>query len=72
MRPQVAPDDAVERLAWKVREACLRAAREGYEQAGIGGLCAEGRWEMAIDSIRALDLGAIVRGFAQTAKRTRS
>lgn len=46
-------------LAVRVREACLRAALDGYEQAGIGGLCAEGRWEMALDAIRSLDLDTL-------------
>lgn len=57
--PRILPDDAL-LLAQEVREACLRAALDGYEQAGLSGLCAEGRWEMAIDAIRALDLGSVV------------
>ncbi len=72
MTHEIALDDEVQRLAWQVREACLRAARDGYEQAGIGGLCAEGRWEMAIDSIRSLDLGAVVRSLSQTVERDQS
>jgi hypothetical protein len=47
-------------LAQAVRDACLRAALDGYEQAGRSGLCAEGRWEMAVDSIRSLDLALIL------------
>ena len=39
-----------------VREACIRAAVDAYEDAGIQGLCAEGRWEAAIAAIRRLDL----------------
>lgn len=57
--PRIRSDDAG-RLAQEVREACVRAALDGYEQAGLGGLCAEGRWEMAIDAIRALDLGSVI------------
>lgn len=49
------------RIAQAVREACVRAALEGYERAGVSGLCDEGRWEMAIDSIRSLDLEPILR-----------
>jgi pentatricopeptide repeat protein len=26
-----------------------------YEDAGISGLCAEGRWEMALDALRSID-----------------
>ena len=58
--PRILPDDNARHLAREVQEACLRAALDGYEQAGLGGLCAEGRWEMAIDAIRALDLGSVV------------
>ena len=43
-----------------VRAACLKAAREAYENAGISGLCEEGRWECAVTAIRALDLEAII------------
>jgi hypothetical protein len=57
-----APTDETHRLAQTVRDACIRAALDGYERAGLGGLCEEGRWEMAIDAIRSLDLGAVVSG----------
>lgn len=60
--PRILPDDGACQLARDVQEACLRAALDGYEQAGRSGLCAEGRWEMAIDAIRALDLGSVVAG----------
>jgi uncharacterized protein YeaO (DUF488 family) len=43
-----------------VRRACLRAAADAYEDAGIRGLCVEGRWEAALDAVRVLDLRAIV------------
>jgi hypothetical protein len=58
--PRILSDDGARHLAREVQEACLRAALKGYEQAGLSGLCAEGRWEMAIDAIRALDLGSVV------------
>jgi len=47
-------------LAEAVRQACLNAARAGYENAGISGLCEEGRWECAVDAIRALDLDTVI------------
>ncbi|MEJ2060834.1 MAG: acetyltransferase [Gammaproteobacteria bacterium] len=50
-------------LADAVRKACLEAALESYEQAGMSGLCEEGRWECAADAIRSLDLGAVVTQF---------
>jgi hypothetical protein len=58
----VAPGDETRRLAQIVRTACIRAALDGYERAGLSGMCDEGRWELAIDAIRSLDLEAIVNG----------
>jgi hypothetical protein len=46
-------------LAERVRQACIEAALQAYEDAGISGLCAEGRWELAIQAMRCLDLGAL-------------
>ncbi len=43
-------------LAEAVRKACLEAAARAYEEAGISGLCAEGRFDLALDAIRALDV----------------
>jgi hypothetical protein len=39
-----------------VRQACIEAALAAYEDAGIAGLCAEGRWEAAISAMQALDI----------------
>jgi hypothetical protein len=44
----------------RVRRACVEAAQRAYEDAGLRGLCAEGRWEAAIDAMRALDLRALM------------
>jgi hypothetical protein len=52
--------DLKRRLAEAVREACLNAARQAYENAGISGLCEEGRWECAVAAIRSLDLQAVI------------
>lgn len=52
--------DDQKRLAQKVREACLEAALRAYEEAGISGLCYEGRWEIAIDAMRNLDLAVLI------------
>lgn len=43
-----------------VRDACLEAAREGYEQAAMAGLCHEGAVEASLDAIRMLDLAAVL------------
>jgi hypothetical protein len=48
-------------VADRVRAACLEAAIAAYEDAGIQGLCAEGRWEAAIGALRALDLRGLVQ-----------
>lgn len=46
-------------LAEGVRKACIEAALAAYEDAGIAGLCAEGRWEAAISAMQSLDVKAI-------------
>jgi hypothetical protein len=47
-------------IAETVRAACLRAALDAYEDAGMRGLCGEGRWELAVQAIRRLDLQSLV------------
>jgi hypothetical protein len=54
-------EDGARRLAEAVREACLHAAQEAYENAGISGLCEEGRWECAVGAIRGLDVELLLR-----------
>ena len=43
-----------------MRQACIAAALEAHEQAGISGLCQEGRWEAAIEAVRSLDLKTVL------------
>jgi len=47
-------------MATAVRDACIRAALEGYQHAAISGLCHEGAWEAAISAIKMLDLDAVL------------
>ena len=51
-------------FARKIAEAVINACRDSliaaYEDAGTGGLCAEGRWEMALDSLRSINLSKII------------
>ncbi len=54
------PDDT-KHIAQAVRDACLAAAQAAYDDAGMSGLCAEGRWECAYQAIKQLDLDAIIR-----------
>lgn len=61
--------DTKRRIAEVVRQACLDAARAGYENAGISGLCEEGRWECAVDAIRALDLDAVIAALPDNPKK---
>lgn len=56
------------RTAEAVRMACLHAALDGYERAGLSGLCEAGRWEMVVDSLQTLDVNAVVRELAQGSK----
>jgi hypothetical protein len=52
--------DAAERRRGELlRQALIAAAVQGYEQAALSGLCAEGAWEAAVSAMRALDLDAI-------------
>ena len=43
-------------LAEEIRSACIETALAAYEDAGISGLCAEGRWEAAVSAMQSLDL----------------
>lgn len=46
--------------AEKIRDACIKAAKEGFMDASISGLCTEGAMEAAISSIEMLDLEKIL------------
>ncbi len=48
--------------AERMRAACLDAALRAYEDAGIQGLCAEGRWEAAVAAVRRLDIREVIEG----------
>lgn len=50
-----------DQLAEAVRAACLKAAAEAYENAGVRGLCEEGRWEAAMGALQSLDLDPLIR-----------
>ena len=54
-------DEAGRAIAEAVREALASAAREAYEEGGLSGLCAEGRWDLALDAMRAVDLTPAIR-----------
>ncbi len=49
-----------QQLAEAVRAACIQAALDAYEEGGVLGLCAEGRWEYAISAMQQLDVDALI------------
>lgn len=58
----------LEDLAKRIRDECLETVLRAYEDAGIQGLCAEGRWEVAVGALRTLDLAPLVREFQHPPK----
>ncbi|HET7134169.1 MAG TPA: cyclodeaminase/cyclohydrolase family protein, partial [Gammaproteobacteria bacterium] len=54
-------DHSMEDRAEAARRALIDAALAAYEDAGLSGLCAEGRWEAAVDALRSLDLTHVAR-----------
>lgn len=49
-----------QKIAEAVRQACVEAALDAYEDAQIRGLCREGAWEVAIEAVRTLDVAAVI------------
>jgi hypothetical protein len=45
--------------------ACLKALLAAYEDAGVRGLCAQGRWEVAVAAVRDIDLGSVLEAHAK-------
>ena len=59
--------DAHMQRAEAVRQACIAAALQAYEEAGVSGLCHEGRWAYAVDAMRRLPLRPLVHTLLLTA-----
>ncbi len=57
-------------VAERVRDACLQAALAAHEDAGISGLCMEGRWEMAVQAIQNLDVAVALEGSRTKSQRS--
>jgi hypothetical protein len=51
----------LEDLAKRIRDTCIEAVLQAYEDAGIQGLCAEGRWEAALGALRKVELAPLLR-----------
>lgn len=49
------------KLAESVRGACIDAAKEGFRDASMSGLCAEGAVEAAVSAIQSLDLEQVIQ-----------
>jgi len=49
----------MDQQAEQVRRAVIRVFERAYEDAGLRGLCPEGRYEAAIEAVRQLDLNAL-------------
>jgi len=47
-------------VAERIRHALLDAALQAYDDAGFRGLCAEGRWEAALDALRSANLESLL------------
>jgi hypothetical protein len=46
--------------AEEVRKACIKAARDGFMEASLSGLCAEGAIETAIGSMQSINLEELI------------
>ncbi|MFD2533003.1 hypothetical protein [Gracilimonas halophila] len=47
-------------LAEHIRKACIKAAREGFLDASMSGLCTEGAMEAAISAMQSLDIEQLI------------
>jgi hypothetical protein len=47
-------------LAEQIRQTFVDQALMAYEDAGMSGLCAEGRWEIVVDTLRSIKVEPIV------------
>lgn len=48
-------------LAEQIRDACIEAAKEGFREASMSGLCTEGAIEAAVGAIQSLDLEKVIK-----------
>lgn len=44
-----------------IRQACIVAAKEGFMDASISGLCVDGAIEAAISAIQNMDLSKVIK-----------
>jgi hypothetical protein len=53
-------DESQAAVAEATRAACLEAMIRAYEEGGLSGLCAEGRWDLAVDAVKSLNLTEVL------------
>jgi hypothetical protein len=56
------------RIAKAVQALCIETAIRAYEDAGLSGLCQEGRWECAVDAMRGLDVTTLLAAYNEAAR----
>jgi hypothetical protein len=49
-------------LAEAIRDRCLNELLQAWEDAGISGLCGDGRWEVAVGRLRSLSAADLLAG----------
>lgn len=48
-------------LAKEVQRACIRAMKEGFQDASMSGLCMDGAVEAAVGAVQSLNLEEIIQ-----------
>ena len=56
----------IDDLADRIRNTCVEATLQAYEDAGLQGLCAEGRWEAAIGALKTVELAPLLQEFKES------
>ncbi|PKD45350.1 acetyltransferase [Rhodohalobacter barkolensis] len=51
----------IRKMADYIRDQCIEAARDGFRDASISGLCAEGAMEAAISAMQSLDVDKLIK-----------
>ena len=48
-------------LAEEIRTKCIEAAKDGFKEASMSGLCADGAMEAAISAMQSIDLDRLIK-----------
>lgn len=54
-------DNREHKLAEAIRAKCIEAARDGFRDASMSGLCADGAIEAAISAMQSLDVDQLIK-----------